>query len=184
MNIEKINKKSIEVAIKILRAGGTIVYPTETAYALGCDATNKKAMAKIFKIKNRSKDKKLPVICATKRMAADLFKFGKMERKLAKKYWPGPLTIVLPAAAVRVSLNKIARAISRGLRRPIISTSANLSGQKTLYDIKEIIREFKNKKYQPDLVLDGGKLPHRLPSTIIKIENEKIITLRQGEVKI
>ncbi len=212
MKVVEITKQSIKEAVEILRRGGTVIYPTETAYALGCDATNASAAAKIFKIKNRPKDKNLPVICATKKMAQNFFKLGKIEKELAKKYWPGSLTMVLfsrhceesatrqsrccndgiatpseglamtaDSVAVRVSPNKITRALSQGLSRPIISTSANISGKKTLYGIKEIIREFANKKNQPDLILDAGKLPVCKPSTIIKIENNKIIILRQGE---
>ncbi len=198
MQVKKITPESIKKAVEILKAGGVVAYPTETAYALGCDATNERGKKRIFKIKNRPKEKNLPVICATKKMAFDFFKFGKTERKFAKKYWPGALTMILSpslilplnkgeeggGAAVRVSSNKIARALSRGIGRPIISTSANVSGKKTLYDVKEIINEFANKKNQPDLILDAGKLPMRKPSTIIKIVNEKIIILRQGEVKI
>ncbi len=242
MQIKKITKQSIAEAVEILKAGGIVVYPTETAYALGCDATDKIAKKRIFKIKNRPVDKNLPMICATKKMAFDFFKFGKIEKNLAQKYWPGPLSIVLSpchceesatrqshqygiatpseglamtadGVPVRISSNKIACALSRGLHHPIISTSANVSGKKTLYEVKEIIREFKNKKYQPastraclalesrrvkrgepastrvkrgepDLILDAGKLPKRPPSTIIKIENEKVIVVRQGEIKI
>jgi len=195
MRIEKIAPESITKAVAILKHGGVVVYPTETAYALGCDATNGKAIAKIFKIKNRPKEKGLPVICATKRMASDFFKFGKIERKLAKKYWPGPLTMVLKKSskfkvqslkfiAVRVSPNKVACAISRGLKRPIVSTSANISGAAAIYNSADIIKNFSEKKYQPDLILDAGKIPVRRPSTIIKIENNKVIILRQGEVRI
>lgn len=200
MKVIKITKQSIAKAVEILKRGGTVVYPTETAYALGCDAANARAAAKIFKIKNRPKEKGLPMICATKKMASDFFKFGKIERKLAKKYWPGPLTMILPSAishqlsAVRVSSNKVARAISRGLGRPIISTSANISGKGAVYDSKKIIAEFAKEKYQPastcakrgepDLALDAGKLPPREPSTIVKIENTKIIILRQGKIRI
>ncbi|MFH1194040.1 MAG: L-threonylcarbamoyladenylate synthase [bacterium] len=204
MKIINIAKQSVTEAIAILKQGGVVVYPTETAYALGCDAANSRAKAKIFKIKNRPADKNLPIICATKKMAFDFFKFGKIERKLAKTYWPGPLSIIIKTKKqenkktrkqeipVRVSSNKIARTISRGLGKPIISTSANISGKKTLYDAKKIAEIFSRQKNQPDLILDAGKLPEKKPSTIIKIvprsgipsrgKNGKIIILRKGEV--
>ncbi|PIR66760.1 MAG: threonylcarbamoyl-AMP synthase [Parcubacteria group bacterium CG10_big_fil_rev_8_21_14_0_10_36_14] len=183
MQIEKINKQSIKKAIEILKSGGAVVYPTETSYGLGCDWQNKKAIQKIVKIKQRPKDKKFAVICAYKAMAARFFKFGKLARQLAIEYWPGPLAIVLDGTAVRVSSNDIARALSRGLKKPIVSTSANISGQGDPYDLKTIIKSFEKQRYQPDLVLDAGRLPLRKSSTIIKIEGGRIITLRQGKIK-
>ena len=86
--------------------------------------------------------------------------------------------------AVRVSSNNVARALSRGLGKPIISTSANISGEAPAYNIKEVIKSFARKKYRPDLILDAGKLPKRSPSTIVKINDKKIIILREGEIKI
>ncbi|MBU4421606.1 threonylcarbamoyl-AMP synthase [Candidatus Parcubacteria bacterium] len=206
MRVLSINKKNIAEAVKILKDGGTVVYPTETSYGLGCDWENSRAIAKIAKIKQRPKEKKFAVICANKAMTARFFKFGKLEKQLATEYWPGPLGIVLSCltkgriamprkpcnpplcqveVAVRVSSNDIARALSRGLKKPIISTSANISGKGDPYDIKTIIKSFENQKYQPDLILDAGRLPLRKSSTIIKItKNGKIEILREGEIRI
>ena len=188
MKIEKVTLKSIKKAIEILQSGGTVVYPTETAYGLGCDSTNQRASQKIFKIKKRSKEKQMPVICAHKTMVAQFFKVNKIVQELALKYWPGPFTVVLNTktdeVAVRVSSNNVARALSRGLGKPIISTSANISGEAPAYNIKEVIKSFARKKYRPDLILDAGKLPKRSPSTIVKINDKKIIILREGEIKI
>ena len=211
MQVEKITPKSIKKAVKILKHGGTVVYPTETAYALGCDATSAVAKQKIFKIKNRPKEKSLPVICSSKTQVQKFFKLPTLAWKIWKKYWPKPVSIILVLsinpvkllrrstafgrfnrvkyqvsreAPVRISSNKIARDLARGLGRPIVSTSANISGEPAMYDAKEIASVFSRKKNQPDLILDSGRLEKKPASTIIKIIGEKIEVLRQGEAKI
>jgi len=200
MIIEKVNKKSIKEAIDILVHGGIVVFPTETSYGIGCDATNKKVIEKIFKIKQRSKLKNLPVICGTKKMVGDFFQVSKKEQELAKKYWPGPLSIVLSLRGladlvgirgnpmdnvpVRVSSNKVAQLLSKGLKKPITATSANISGEEPFYNAQDIFNSFKNKKYKPDLILDAGKIFKKKPSTIVELIDDKIFVIRQGDLNI
>lgn len=197
MRILKTGPGSSKIAVSLLKEGGVIVYPTDTAYALGCDAANKKAVKKIYKIKNRPAGKPLPVIAGSLNLAKKFFRFSKKELQLAKKYWPGPLSLVLRIRdsgfgignsklriVVRVPDNKIARSLSSKLSRPIISTSANISGMGECYSIKEVLKQFKGKKHQPDLILDAGKLKKRKPSTIIRIVNNKVEVLRKGPIKI
>ena len=107
MKIVKSNKQGIKKAISILKQGGVIVYPTETAYGLGADFLNAKAVNKIYQIKGRNYAKPLSVIVSSIRMAREYVKFDQESLQLAKKYWPGALTLVLPVAsyALRV-LNK------------------------------------------------------------------------------
>jgi len=197
MKILPTNKKSIKQAIKILHNGGVIVYPTETTYGIGCDATNKKAVLRIFKIKKRSKANNLPIICATKKMVKDFFKISKKEQELAKKYWPGPLSIVLSlrgaysrrgnlviGTPVRVSSDKIVYLLSFGLKKPITATSANISGDGPFYNAKDVYDNFKNRKYQPDLILDSGRLKKNKPSTIVELKDDNIFVIRRGEIKL
>ena len=177
-----------------MQQGGVLVYPTETAYGLGCDWTNKKAKEKIYKIKGRAASKKLPVIVAELKMAKKYAKFDAVSEKLAKKYWPGALTLVLERSeirdqrledlAMRVSSNKIASLLSKKLGKPLVSTSANVSGKGNCYSVEEILNQFKNKRYKPDLILDVGKLKKVKSSTIVKVEREKIKILRKGSVNI
>ena len=199
VNSQRPEKKIIDTAVKILKAGGVVVYPTETSYGIGCDATQKKAVARIFKIKKRSPQKSVTIIVSSFRMARNYIVFDKLSWALAKKYWPGPLTIVLPKNkkkiytdltgknwdfGVRISPQAIALAIVKKLSKPLISTSANISGKSPTYRISEILKQFKNKKYQPDLILDAGKLPKKLTSTVILVEDGKIKILRKGPIKI
>jgi L-threonylcarbamoyladenylate synthase len=198
MKIIKTDADSLKKTVSLLRNGGIIVYPTDTAYGLGCDALNKKAVKRIYKIKNRPRGKPLPVIAGSLNLAKKFFRFSKKELQLAKKYWPGPLSLVLTAiysppyckgelegvtgVVVRVPNSKIARFLSSKIKRPIISTSANISGKGECFSVKDVLKQFENKKYQPDLILDAGKLTRRKPSTIIQVKNGKIEILRRGSI--
>ena len=186
----------IKEAIIVLKKGDIIVYPTDTAYALGAKFSDKKAAARIYKIKRRPKGKPLPVIAASLTMARKFFKFSPQEFMLAKRYWPGPLSLLLQLkfpisnfqfpilVVVRVPDSEIARKLSRAVGDPIISTSANLSGAGECYSPKEILRQFQNHKYQPDLIFDDGRLRRKKPSTIVKVNGDKIDVLRRGPIKI
>ena len=185
-------KKSINSAVKILKNGGVVISPTETAYGLITDFTNKIAVNKIFKIKQREKNKLLPIIVSDFKMANEYFNFDKDSLALAKKYWPGPLTLILnkkeqtkgKGVAVRISNNKIVNQLTKKLGRPITATSANISGQDLCYDIFDAIKQFKNNKIKPDIFLNAGILPKNIPSTIIDARNKKIKIIRQGKIKI
>lgn len=184
-------------AIEILESGGVIVYPTETSYGLGCDFYNKKALDKIYKIKNRDKKNPLPIIIPNLTAASTLVNFSDMSRKLADEHWPGPLTLVLPFKyckwqdhcddylALRVSDHFFANDLSNAYGKPIVSTSANISNNDNIYLPQKVRQEFKNQKFQPDLFIEAGELKSIPPSTIVKIHtNNKIEILRQGEIKI
>lgn len=95
INPLKPEKDIISKAVKILRQGGVVVFPTETAYGLAADFLNSQAIRKIFQIKHRPEDKKLTLIASDLKMAEQYFYLNKREKKLAKKYWPGPLTLIL-----------------------------------------------------------------------------------------
>ncbi|MEK7516464.1 MAG: L-threonylcarbamoyladenylate synthase [Patescibacteria group bacterium] len=189
-------KSDIAAAVRILKRGGVIVFPTETAYGLGADATNPRAVSKIFVVKGRSERKPLPLIVASKRMAERFFIFSEAEAALARRHWPGPLTLLLRPrrrfprgvlgpdgrAAVRVSGSALARALSARLGKPITATSANRSGGKTCYSVSCVRRSLD--KVQPEMVLDGGTLSRRKPSTIIRVTKKSVRVLRQGTVRL
>ncbi len=187
------------------------MYPTETAYAIGCDATNQQAVDLVFKLKKRVKSKTLPLIAGSLAMVQKYCQMSAIEERLAKKYWPGALTMVLnvapchshengnPAAlakgivakdgtvAVRVSSHPLARILSRWLGQPIVSTSANLAGEGECYSLEEVKKQFGCHPERSEgsiVLLDGGRLKKQKPSTIVKIVNGKIKILRQGEIKI
>jgi len=199
--IKKPNNKVLKEVAKQLRAGAVVVYPTDTAYGLGCDATNAKAVAKIFKIKSRDAKKALPVICADVKMVKIFFGIVHRSLFIVHKHWPGPLSIVLKAkkgiakatlhegtAAVRVPDSDIARLLSKYLGRPLVATSANISGQPACYSVRGFLEQFRRQS-SPVLgrglvIIDAGALRRRRPSTIVKIdESGKVEVLRKGPIK-
>jgi len=180
-------QKQLNSIVKILKGGGVIVYPTETAYALGCDITNKKAVGRIYRLKKRSKTKSLTAIVADLKMAKKFSRISKFEEKIIKKHMPGPFTLIVKKKkaipdlankdfAFRISSNKIAKELSRALKKPIASTSANLSGSGAEYNIKPIIKEFGTKV---DAIIDSGNLPKKKVSTIAKVIEGKLVILRK-----
>ena len=186
---------TIEQAGEYLEKGGVVIYPTETAYGIGCDATNSEAVDLIFKIKQRPRELTLPVIFGDLIMAKKYVSFNDQEMELAKKYWPGPLTLVVVAksglasgclakdgtVALRVPGNVLAQKLSLQLGKPIVSTSANLTGQEEIYSVQELQNKFGEEIY----VVNGGILPQHLPSTIVRInKNGETQVLRQGEIKL
>jgi len=165
MEIIKITKKGLSKnewrkVLKVFKNSGVVVYPTDTAYALGGIFDNKKVISKVLKIKNR-KDKKFT----------------------PNKYWPGPLSIVVTKQyAVRVPKNKFTQELARKVNKPLLASSANITGKKPTYTIKEVLKQFENKKCQPDLILDGGKLKKIKPSTVVLFEKNKLKIIRNGSI--
>jgi len=200
MRILKINRSSLKEAVKVLEKGGVIVYPTDTAYSLGADACNKKAVDKIYQIKGRDFNKPLPVIVSSLKMVEEYCFLDERVLKLATRFWPGPLTMVLKkkkkpflwdgikiqnTLALRLPASDIALALVEELGRPIIATSANLSGQKECYEIKSLLKQFKSSPFSQliDLILDAGKLPKIPVSTIIDLSKKEPLILREGPIK-
>lgn len=184
MEIVKADNQGLKEAAAVLRKGGVVVYPTDTAYALGGFYDSPRVIKKILKIKNRQ-DKKFTIICSSLNQAEKFFKLTAVQKKFVKKYWPGPLSLVVSdIQSVRVPKNKIAGSLARRAGKPLIATSANISGDGEIYDSKEIIKLFSDKKNQPNLIIDGGKLKKIKPSTIVKINEGSAEVLRQGAIKI
>lgn len=164
---------------------GIFVYPTDTAYALGCVYTDQTAVRKIMQIKGR-KDTKFTLIASSLHQVEQHFTLSTAQRRLAKKYWPGPLSIVVSKKyAVRVPKQPIARALAKKLGAPLLATSLNISGRPTIYDLHnvETILGLSLQKNNVSII-DIGKLPKTPPSTIVECVGEKIIIQRAGPIKI
>jgi len=188
----------IEDIVARLKNGETLVYPTETCYGIGCDATNQTAVDRIFQIKQRQRDKPVLVLMADEAMAMEYVEWNPMIEGLALRYWPGPLTIVAPVKfdytlargvvgsrdmiAFRVTDHPLAHALAEGLGRPIVSTSANISAEESPYDIASICAMFDGQEYRPDSMIDAGTLPHHSPSTVVRVADGRLEILRQGEI--
>ena len=189
ITISSKDKNAISAAVRVLKKGGIIIYPTETSYGIGADATNSKAIRKIFRIKTRDKGKPISVIVSSLSMAKKYAVIDILTKKLAQKFMPGPLTLIsrkknLPGIlskntiAWRIPSHPVALAMIRKFCRPVTATSANLSGKPPLYRIKEVVKIF---SCYVDLIIDAGNLPRRRPSTVFDTINQKIV--RKGPVK-
>lgn len=180
-------------AIAALKAGELVVYPTETFYALGADAFSSTALRRLFRVKGREPGRPVGLIAADTAMAFSVAREIPIDaRRLAGAFWPGPLTIVLPArydlapeltgpdgVSVRVSPNPVARALSAAIGRPITATSANLSRKapaSTLDQARAGLGE-KVKVY-----LEGGKLAASAPSTVVAIKGSEWKMVRMGAI--
>ena len=189
----------IQEAIDILRSGGVIVYPTETSYGIGCDATNASAVARVFAVKHRPEGKGITVLLPSNDAFGDRCVVWRSElRGLAENHWPGALNIVVPihaetsiasqcfthrTLAIRRSSHAIANALVDGLGVPIVSTSANISGEPELYSAQDIFHRFSREAIQPDCIFDAGVLPKRAPSTLVAWDDvREVVVLRQGEI--
>jgi len=195
----KIDKEIIENAIRVLKRGGVVIFPTDTSYGISCDPASQKAVNKIFKIKNRPKSEPVLLVAASRRMVEKYALIKNQASRLAGKYWPGPLTLLLPKEpgirfssgivshdmiAFRVPEYKPLLQLVRKFKKPIVSTSANIAGQKPIYDGNMLVYEFASGRVRPDLIVNIGKLPKNPPSAVVAIENGKKIIVRRGKLKI
>jgi len=194
----------IEEVINELRDGGVVVYPTETCYGLGGDATNPEVVEKIYKIKQRREEKPFLVIVPDVEMAKEYLEWSPQLDEIAKKYWPGALTVVSEGksksekdkrltdgviapdgtVAMRVTAHPVAAELARALGRPLISTSANISGREPSYSVEEVINMFANQPDQPDILINAGELPKNLPTTMVKVDGGQLVVLRKGQLEI
>jgi L-threonylcarbamoyladenylate synthase len=180
--------------LEVLRNGGIIAYSTESFYALGVLATDELAVRRLFKLKNRSSDKPLPIIIGNSDMLPGIVKDVPYQaRALMEQFWPGPLTIIFKAlgvlpvmltgegrnVAVRVPGDSAALCIARTLEVPITATSANISSDPPANTTEAVINYFGN---NVDLILDTGKSRGGWPSTIIDATVDPPAILRQGSV--
>jgi L-threonylcarbamoyladenylate synthase len=184
--------EAIKTAAFLLREGGVIIYPTETVYGIGCIPSESSAAQRICEIKGRA-DKPLPLICSDVDAVKRIVVMTPSAEKLAAKFWPGPLTLVLPAKAkysmwvshgastlgVRVTEHPIARKLAKQVGGVIVSTSANLSGREPAKTAQEAAEIFGNKV---DFILDDGPSPRSESSTILDLSGEELWLLRKGPI--
>jgi L-threonylcarbamoyladenylate synthase len=184
-------------AADLLRQGEVVAVPTETVYGLACDALNADAAAKVFAAKERPAFDPLIVHVADASWIATLSDVagaaGVLAHRLASAFWPGPLTMVLPAkelvpdlvrsglptVALRCSAHPVMKAVVNELGRPLAAPSANRFGRISPVTAEDVIEELDGRI---PLVLDGGPCRHGLESTIVAVEDERLVLLRPGPV--
>lgn len=196
MRILKVNQKNlkevIETALQLIKEGKVIICPTDTVYGLICDATNMKAVKGLLKIKRRPKNKPIPIFVKNLKMAKKFAKIGKNQEKILKEVWPGKVIAVLKVKGrfpkgivcqrgkigLRIPKYKLLNKILNKFKGPLAQTSANLTGKLTPAAIEDILNQFENKKYQPDMAIDAGRLSGK-PSKVIDLTAQPFKVLRQ-----
>jgi L-threonylcarbamoyladenylate synthase len=187
-------RDALQEAAKWIRTGGLVALPTDTLYGLAADPFRADAVARVLTVKGRPEGRGLPLIAAdADQIAAHLSPLSPVAQRLAAKFWPGPLTLLIPApaalprevtgdtgrVAVRVPAHDIARAICRAADRPITATSANRSGQPATADPAEVERALGG---DIDLLIDTGPTRGGAPSTIVDVTGAAPRLVRAGAV--
>jgi len=184
---------ALEQILSFLRAGGVIAFPTDTAYGLGADPFNDGAVRRIFEIKGRPETKPILLLVSSMEMANRVVTFSEKAVALAERFWPGPLTMVLPArdtvssgitagtgtVGIRWADAPFAQRLLTAFDRPITATSANLAGRPSTVTITEVREQLGESL---DLVVDGGTLPARGGSTLIDLTAIPARLLREGPI--
>lgn len=187
--------EGIARAAALLQRGEVVAFPTETVYGLGADATNDRAVAKIFAVKDRPRFNPLIVHLADAAAAAPLVAMDMRARQLAELFWPGPLTLVLPrlpdapvsllasagldSLAVRVPAHPVARKVLAAAGLPVAAPSANRSGRVSPTDARHVLADLAG---LIPLILAGGKCPIGLESTVLDLTTGSPTILRPGAV--
>lgn len=198
---EKNHAKIVKYVVDALKAGKSVVFPTDTSYGLAVDAANPSAVKQLYRIKGRDFNKPVHVVAPSLRFCNDAFVWDARARLLVKHFWPGAVTLVVEMKknsiarktftllsagsdylGLRMPDSKISLDLARKLGSPITATSANISGQPDCYSLQDILRNFLDKKIQPDIILSVGKLHKKKPSTIVKLLPDSIEFIRKGPV--
>jgi len=190
INADNPQSRLIAQVAAVLEQGGVIAYPTDTTYGIGCSIFSKKGVERIYQIKQREKKKPFSFICPTLSEVAHYAKVSNYAFKLLKRLLPGPYTFVLDASSIvpdlmqtkqktvgiRMPDNNICLAIVNQLGHPIVTTSANLSGEEPIGDPREVFHAMGK---QLDIVIDGGILSADVSSVVSLLQDAPEV-LRKG----
>jgi tRNA threonylcarbamoyl adenosine modification protein (Sua5/YciO/YrdC/YwlC family) len=188
---DNVNERHIDQAVDALRAGQIILYPTDTVYALACDALNQRAIERLCRLKGINPDKQeLSVVCADISQAADYARIDNNAFRTLKEYLPGPFTFILPASTklpkvfkgrktvgIRVPDNAIARAIAEALGNPVLTSSASVDDDDDLPYVEPIAMHYGD---AIALAIDGGE-GGTIPSTVVDLTDSATpVVIRRG----
>lgn len=193
------NAENIKEAVKVLKAGGIIAHPADTCYGLAGDLMSESALKKLQQIKGRNTKNPMSIMLPPY-MKAELVAFAVLNdfsEMICEKLLPGPVTIVLPkgpripdyffpeikTVGIRITYDNMTNNLLTKFHGPLITTSANLSGEPLCCNCQSVVAAFEQKKYQPDLFLKGELNSDCMPSTVISLEGDKVAILRRGPLE-
>lgn len=200
MNIVSINETNVvKKALQCLQSGGILIYPTETAYGVGVDATNAEAVTKVLEYKKRPQGKAISVGVSSKEMAKQYVEITAEAENIYNQFLPGPITLVSKSKHT-IDKRLEAENATLGIRypdyplllkiitefgKPITTTSANSSGKKTPYSVQDILENLSEKqKEKIHTIIDAGELPKNPPSTVIDVSSVNLKIYRQGAISV
>jgi len=188
-------QEALAEAVRVVKKGGVVAFPTDTVYGLGCDPSSDAAVGRLFEVKNRQA-KPVPLLCSDFGVADGLVDLNGVARRLAGLHWPGALTIVAPIKrgsdlshlldqgsgylGVRVPDSEVCVALAGKVGGSITGTSANLSGQPPCRTAAQVAGSLDGRI---QLVIDGGELRGK-ESTVVKVSGGTVEVLRKGSVRI
>lgn len=187
-------ESAAQSAAAALRAGGVVLYPTDTVYGLGADAFSDEAVAEVYTIKGRDEKKPIHCVVSDMAMAEHYSDISPYARLLAEAFWPGALTLVLKKKSdvdsgivkgietigIRIPNNEFCLALAREYGAPYTTTSANKAGVETAPTVDKILEQLGNPKIE--LVVDAGELPGSRPSTVVDVSGSEPRILREGAI--
>ena len=190
MDLVSCDEQGINQVLESYKKGKIIGFPTDTVYGIGCDPFNKNSISKIFDLKNRSDEKKFPILGYSKEDFEKIVQFNSKADKISEKFWPGQVTMLLPIReeindrienngklAVRVPNNECLLSILKQCKL-IVGTSANISGEESIIDSHDYIMKLP----EIDVLVDGGKINSSGESTIIDFVDDGLKIIREGTI--
>ena len=190
------NEKILSQVGRALASNELIIAPTETSYMVSGNALEELVIRKVLQFKKRPIDFGLTVVVRNLEAALEMVEFNNYALQLAEAFWPGPLTLILPCKSpippnltgqrptlgIRVSNHPIVQALCHAVPYPLIATSANRSCCREPYDVETLSTQHGENLKQISIILNGGKLPQRPPSTLVEMTPDGIHILRKGEI--
>lgn len=185
-----ISDEEIKKAVEILKNGGVVMHATETCYGLAADVFNEDALKKLYRLKRMAENKPVSMMVRGVEEGRKYAKFNNLAVALAEKYWPGPLTLILPkkdvlpdffnsgnkTVGIRCPDSVVSQALIVGMDGPLTTTSANISGMPEVYS--------DNGSLGVDFILESGEIEKNEPSTVVRILGDEIEVIREGKIKI
>lgn len=191
------NPELIDKVIDVLKSGGLIIFPTETSYGVGVDATNPEAVSKLLLYKKRPEGKAISIAVANQQIAKQYVEINANAQNFYNNFLPGPVTIISKShhkvdsrlesetgtLGIRIPNYRLMLNILEKFNKPITATSANISGGKTPYTTEDILENIPERnKNLIDLIIDAGELPKNPPSTVIDTTSNNLTIIRSGRV--
>ncbi|MBI2573835.1 MAG: threonylcarbamoyl-AMP synthase [Candidatus Wildermuthbacteria bacterium] len=193
MKVIPFHKCAPDFAAHELKKGRVFAMPTDTVYGFVGDVSNPEVVGKIFQIKGRDAQKPLGVFAKDIEQAKEIAHISKAQEASLKKAWPGKYTAILSCArkfpegvgtgatiGIRVPNHRLLLDVLEQLGKPLVQTSANISGRPVLMSARDVVQQFQGRKFQPDYIIDAGTLPESLPSAVVDMTGKRKKIVRKG----